>query len=133
MIEAARLLLSTKTARSAPRLSASIPAAPTPANRSRKPSDSKPSDSSDAKSACFTRSDRGRVSAGAAASRTPRAVPAITRPASGIGVLRERFACAHARQPADGHLALEAGQGRRQSSVVVQQLLGHLARLERQL
>ena len=81
MTAAAPLSRSTKVACAAPRDSASIPAAPEPANRSRTRA-SRRSGSRIAKSVCLTRSPSGRVASPGASSRVPRAVPAMTRPAS---------------------------------------------------
>src|SRR3954451_23053097 len=123
---------STNVAEGAPRLSASMPAAPLPANRSRNGPRSAPAASSAAKSDSLTRSVSGRVPAGGDSRRVPRALPATTRPPSAIGTRFENLARTDALQPARGDLVLQLRELRREPAARVNDLLGHAARVMRQ-
>src|SRR5664279_3754265 len=133
---------STKTALAAPRERASMPPAPEPANRSRTTAPGKIG-SKIAKRVCLTRSPIGRVPSPGATSRVPRALPAMTRPASlivgarravriGGGIwgssvtsrLGEDLACADPGQPAGTKFGPKDLMPREQRAVLVEELLG---------
>src|SRR4051794_23299729 len=128
---------STKVAFGAPRLSASIPAAPLPAKRSRNGTghDSTSPDSSAPKRDCLTRSDNGRVPSPGAVSRMPAADPAITRPPSGTDrhlVGCQNFAGSDAREPAVRQLSRERIEPRAEATLLVDEFLGLRPRDQRQ-
>src|SRR5689334_9324366 len=114
---------STNVARGAPRLSASMPAAPLPAKRSRNGPSSAPDASSDANNASLTLSAKGRVPSGGASRRKPRAVPATMRPASGICVHLQDFSGPDPFEPAGHDLALQILIARIEPAVVIDDLL----------
>src|ERR1035437_4748595 len=141
---------STKTALAAPRDRASMPPAPEPANRSRTLAPGS-FGSRIAKRVCLTRSPIGRVPSPGASSRVPRALPAITRPASlivgarravgirggvwggvwggvcGDGVtsrLGEDLACADSRQPTAPKLGPKGLMSPEQRAMLIEELLG---------
>ena len=117
---------STKVACAAPRDRASIPAAPLPANRSRNLEPGR-SGSRIAKSVCLTRSPSGRVPSPGASSRRPRALPAMTRPASAIRAPRHhaarRFGGGDSPQPARFELGLQGRLRRDHPAIRVEEPL----------
>src|ERR1035437_7511206 len=131
---------STNTALAAPRDRVSMPPAPEPANRSRTLAPGS-FGSRIAKRVCLTRSPIGRVPSPGATSRVPRALPAITRPASLIVDARraarirggargrlglgEGLACADPGQPTAPKFGPKGLMSPEQRAVLVEELLGN--------
>ena len=120
----------------APRESASSPAAPLPANRSRTRASGR-SGSRIANSVCLTRSPSGRVSPPGPAMRIPRARPAIDPPGvrhpSSVLVVLAGLAGRHAPEPAARQLAAEGVGTGTEVAALIEQRLGMRTRAHGQL
>src|SRR5450830_571932 len=130
---------STNTARAEPRDRASIPPPPEPANRSRNLAPGK-CGSRIANRVSLTRSPIGRVPSPGASSRVPRALPAITRPASlidarlrrglGSGGLGEDLSGANPGQPTIAKFGRKGLTTGAQRAVLVKESLGNRSGLD---